>query len=96
MTAGKTVKEIIATGNVTILLGDKTATTQKAVYSKETNRVTLMGPGSTVTGKSGRISGETIILHTETENVTVESGDQTRVQAVIQSKPAGKGDTPKN
>ncbi|MFZ5564947.1 MAG: LptA/OstA family protein, partial [Thermodesulfobacteriota bacterium] len=51
-TAGKTVREVIATGNVTILFGDKTATTPKAVYSRETSRVTLTGPGSTVTGPS--------------------------------------------
>ncbi|ABW66318.1 OstA family protein [Desulfosudis oleivorans Hxd3] len=80
---GKTVREIIATGNVTILFDDKVAKTDQAVYSRESGRVVLMGPGSTVTGKSGRISGDTITLHTETESVTVISGGETRVQAVI-------------
>ncbi len=78
-----TFREIIATGQVIIRSAGKIAKTEKAVYNKSQNRITLTGEGSRVTSKEGFISGETIIMYTDSEDVTVESGRQQRVKAVI-------------
>ncbi len=88
---GKAVEKIIATGNVTIVSMGKTAKTEKAVYSRNTGKVVLIGPGSSVTGENGTIAGEKITLDTVTGDVTVESSGQTRVKAVIQPKTLDSG-----
>lgn len=88
ITAGKTVREIVATGNVTIKFSDKTAVTDNAVYTRKTGKIVMTGADSKVTSESGYIAGEIITLQTVTEQVTVESGDSKRVEAVINSTPS--------
>ncbi|MDY6905657.1 MAG: LptA/OstA family protein [Thermodesulfobacteriota bacterium] len=91
--AGKTVREIVATGNVIIKFDRKTAITDKAVYTRKTGIVVMTGPDSRVTDESGYISGEKITLHTTTEQVTVESSNTNRVEAFINSTPANNEPT---
>lgn len=89
ITTGKTVREIVATGNVVIKFNQRTAVTDKAIYTRDTGKIVMTGADSKITGEGGYIAGEKITLHTVTEQVTVESGDSNRVEAVINSNPAG-------
>jgi len=83
----KSFDRIIATGNVTIKAGERIAKTEKAVYDKNRKIIILTGKNATVTGEDGFISGETIIMHTDSESVTVESSAGQRVEAVINAQP---------
>ncbi|MFP4446003.1 MAG: LptA/OstA family protein [Desulfosudaceae bacterium] len=83
----KSFDRIIATGNVTIKAGERIAKTEKAVYDKNRKIIILTGKNATVTGEDGFISGETIIMHTDSESVTVESSAGQRVEAVIKAQP---------
>jgi lipopolysaccharide transport protein LptA len=83
----KTVSRIIATGDVVILSAGKIAKTEKAEYNKGKQTIILTGKGSQVNGEDGYITGETIVMHTGSNSVTVESGQGQRVQAVINTGP---------
>ncbi len=78
-----TIESIISTGNVVIHFDDKIATTDKAVYQSRTGVFTLTGTGTRVTSGDNAITGEKITVDRKNDRMTVESGDTSRVNAVI-------------
>ncbi len=84
--AGNTLSKIIATGNVVITSGEKIAKTQQAVYDKQEQTIILNGEDSTVLQNNSYISGEKIVMHTDSEAITVESGEGKRVEAFIEAQ----------
>jgi len=91
VTAGeKSIKKIIATGNVTINLDNRMAETEQAVYIADTKILILSGENSRITSENNLISGEKIIMYRNDGRIIVESGENKgRVEAVISS--AGNG-----
>lgn len=80
---GASIKAIISTGNVVIHFDNKVATTDKAVYSSQTGIFTLTGKGTRVVSDDNSITGEKITVDRKKDRMTVESGDGSRVNAVI-------------
>jgi lipopolysaccharide export system protein LptA len=87
--AEESIKEIIATGNVRILLDDKIAETQQAVYTAETRILVLIGPDSKITSGNNTISGSKITFYREDGRVKVDGSANKRVEAFFES--GGKG-----
>jgi len=86
----KSIKKIIATGNVTITLDNRRAETEQAVYTADTKILVLSGENSRITSENNLISGEKIIMYRNDGRIIVESGENKgRVEAVISS--AGNG-----
>jgi len=86
----KSIKKIIATGNVSIHLDNKLAETEEAVYTADTKILILSGENSRITSDNNLISGERIIMYRNDGRIIVESGqNKGRVEAVISS--AGNG-----
>lgn len=83
------VQRIVATGNVRISFGDRLATAQEAVYTSETKILVLSGPQSTITIGKDSITGEKIIYNRSDGRITVESGRNSRVEAVFHSGGGG-------
>ncbi len=77
------IESIISTGNVVIHFDDKVATTDKAVYQSQTGMFTLTGSGTRVTSGDNAITGEKITVDRKNDRMTVESGETSRVNAVI-------------
>lgn len=77
------IKSIVSTGSVVIHFDDKVATTDKAVYQSRTGIFTLTGNGTRVTSGDNTITGEKITVDRENDRMTVESGETSRVNAVI-------------
>ena len=80
---GAAIKAIISTGSVVIHFDDKVATTEKAVYHSATGIFTLTGKGTKVTSGNNSITGEKITVDRKKDRMTVESGRNSRVNAVI-------------
>jgi lipopolysaccharide export system protein LptA len=78
------IERVVAEGNVRIRSEDLTATTPKAVYSRFSQTIELLGAGTRVISGSNSISGPQILLHLEGERLTVSSGGDSRVKAVIE------------
>jgi lipopolysaccharide export system protein LptA len=90
--SGNTLTRIIASGNVVITSGEKIAKTEEAVYDKDLQTIVLTGKKSTVMQNNSYISGEKIVMHTDSDAVTVESGQENRVEAFIQTRDIEKND----
>jgi lipopolysaccharide export system protein LptA len=88
--SGKTLTRIIATGNVVITSGEKIAKTEEAVYDKDQQTIILTGEKSMVLQNNSYISGKKIIMHMDSEAVTVESGAGNRVEAFIETQDIQK------
>jgi lipopolysaccharide export system protein LptA len=86
----KSIKKIIATGNVSISFDNRLAETEQAVYTADTKILVLSGENSRITSENNLISGEKIIMYRNDGRIIVESGqNKGRVEAVISS--AGNG-----
>lgn len=84
--AGKSaaaIESIVSTGHVVIHFGEKVATTDKAVYHSRTGIFTLTGKGTRVTSGDNAITGDKITVDRKNDRMTVESGQASRVNAVI-------------
>jgi len=89
-TAGEgAVKRIIATGNVKISFDNRVATAQEAVYNTESKILVLSGPHSKITSGTDSITGEKITYNRSDGRITVESGRDSRVEAVFHSGGSG-------
>jgi lipopolysaccharide transport protein LptA len=77
------IESIVSTGNVVIHFDDKVATTDKAVYRSQTGVFTLTGKGTRVTSGNNAITGDKITVDRKNDRMTVESGEASRVNAVI-------------
>jgi len=86
----KSIKKIVATGNVTIHLDNRQAETEQAVYTADTKILVLSGENSRITSENNLISGEKIIMYRNDGRIIVESGENKgRVEAVISSAGSG-------
>lgn len=83
--AGQSVEKIVATGNVNIKMDDRTAMSEKAVYTTESKVLVLTGKGSRIGSGGNFITGQKITLRRTDNKITVEKGKSGRVQAVIHS-----------
>ncbi len=80
------IEKIVSSGNVKINFDDKVAVAEHAVYTSETGVFVLTGPDSKVTSGTNFVSGEKITLYRAEDRMTVESGNEKRVEAVFYSK----------
>ena len=78
------IERIIAEGNVRIRSKELSARTPKAIYSRPAQTIELVGDGSQVTSGSNSITGRQIVLYLEGDRLTVSSGADHRVKAVIE------------
>jgi lipopolysaccharide export system protein LptA len=77
------IRNIESSGNVTIRFDDKVAVTQKAIYNTTTGILTLSGENTRVTSGQNVITGKTITVDRNTDQVTVVGQGTKRVEAVI-------------
>ena len=77
------VEKIVATGNVKINFGDKTAVSETAEYMTDSQIVVLSGDNTKVTTADESISGAKITLYRADGRVKVESGEGRRVEAIL-------------
>jgi lipopolysaccharide export system protein LptA len=85
----QSINKIIASGNVKINFDNKVAVTPQAVYNTETGVLVLSGDNSRIISGKDSISGEKITLYRTTGRITVESGKEKRVEAVLYSGEKG-------
>ena len=78
------IERIIAEGNVRIRSKELSAHTPKAIYSRPAQTIELLGARSQVTSGNNSITGRQIVLHLEGERLTVSSGGDSRVKAVLE------------
>jgi len=89
----KEVSQIEAAGSVRIFQGQKTSTSNKAVYDRKERIIVLTGD-PLVRQCSDTIKGDRITVYLDKDNALVESGDGGRVKAVImpdKNCPENKG-----
>jgi lipopolysaccharide export system protein LptA len=79
----QSVKKIVAAGNVRIEFDNRVAVAEQAVYTSIDRVLMLTGEQVKVTGDNNTIAGEKIIIHREDGRMTVESGPEKRVEAVL-------------
>ncbi len=85
----ESIDKIIASGNVKINFDNRVAVTRQAVYNTETEVLVLSGDDSRIISGKDSISGEKITLYRATGRITVESGKEKRVEAVLYSGEKG-------
>jgi lipopolysaccharide export system protein LptA len=81
------VKQIVAEGNVRIKSEELLAVAQKAVYSRDTQKIILSGPNTKVTSGENSIVGSKIELYLENEQFKVSGGRKGRVKAILNQAP---------
>lgn len=82
----KKLKEIMAVGNVKVVQLDRRATSQKATFHQDENKVVLDGEAVVREGENV-IRGERIIFYVDEERSVVEGGQGGRVSTHISSTP---------
>jgi len=79
----KSIKNIIAKGNVKILFDDKVAITQEAVYIPDKNTLLLTGENSKVSSGNNYITGDKITLNRNDGTFKVERVGEKQVEAIF-------------
>ena len=77
----------MAEGNVRIKSEELIAVAQKAVYSRDTQKIMLSGPNTKVTSGENSIIGSKIELYLENEEFKVSGGKKGRVKAILNQSP---------
>ena len=85
----KGLKEIMAIGNVKLVQLERRATSQKATFQQEENKVVLDGEAVVREGENV-IRGERIIFYVDEEKSVVEGGKGSRVNTRITPRPREK------
>ena len=85
----ESIKKLIVTGNVKIIMDNRIATTRQAEYIIKDKVLILTGAGSKVTSGNDSVSGSRIILYRTEGRVIVEGDSKRRVEAVF--TPGSKG-----
>ena len=78
----KTVKKIVATGQVRITQGERVGTGEQAIYDKPAEKITITGAAQILEGPN-RVSGERIIFFINEDRSVVEGSSETKVEAVV-------------
>ncbi|MBI3755141.1 MAG: lipopolysaccharide transport periplasmic protein LptA, partial [Deltaproteobacteria bacterium] len=82
---GKEIKEMIATGDVRIVQLNKTATGEKAVYTRENRTVVLTG-NPQAEQDCDIVKGDKITIFLDEDKSFVEGSANNRVKAVVNPK----------
>lgn len=90
----KKLKEIVATGNVKVVQLDKRATSQKAIFDQDKNKLTFDGDAVAREG-SNVIRGERITYYVDEERSVVEPVKGGRVSTSITPTPKEQGEEKK-
>jgi lipopolysaccharide export system protein LptA len=90
----KTLKEIVATGNVKVVQLDRRATGQKVTFDQDENKVVLDGDAVIREG-ANVIRGERITFYVDEERSVVEGGKGGRVSTSITPPPKEEGEEKK-
>jgi len=90
----KKLKEIVATGNVKVVQLEKRATSQKATFDQDKNKVTFDGDAVVREG-ANVIRGERITFYVEEERSVVEPLKGGRVSTTITPPPKEEGEEKK-
>jgi len=86
---GQSIDRIIASGNVTILMDDKMAESDQAVYISKTDVLILTGRNSKITSEKNSVSGDKITLYRKDDRMEVDSSSQERVEVILYTKDKG-------
>jgi len=89
------IETIVATGNVKMVMEDKTAWADMATFNRLDNTIILTGGNPRVVSGKSTVSGEKIILNRTTGQVSVHRGKGHRVEAFFYPDDIEKTDTPK-
>ena len=84
----ESIKKIIATGHVKIVIDNIIAETDRAEYTINSEVLVLLGEQSSVTQGGHSITGTKFTLHRSEGELIVESNGENRVKAILQ--PAAK------
>jgi len=79
----ETINQMIATGNVRIEMGNKTAITEKAIYTALNGNIELIGKSTKVWQGKNIIKGHKITISNNGQSIEVEGGRQKQVEAII-------------
>ena len=79
------IKEILATGNVRFISGDRKAFAEKAVFTTANQTLILTGGSPKVITGESFVTGKKITLFKKDGRVVVESGKKKRVEALFNS-----------
>jgi len=85
----QSLERLVASGNVKIIVDNRLAVANKAVYKTKERLLTLTGPGAKITSGENTISGETITFYRDDGRFTVDGGTGGRVEAVILPNESG-------
>lgn len=77
------IKKIVATGHVSIRMGDRTAQCDQAVYTAETKTIVLTGEDTRIQSGTDYITGKKITIDRNTGRITVDGSPDKRVNAVF-------------
>jgi len=86
----KKLKQIIATGNVKVVQLERRATSKKATFHQDENKVVLDGEAVVREGENV-IRGEKITFYVDEERSVVEGGKGSRVNTFITPPPKEEG-----
>jgi lipopolysaccharide export system protein LptA len=78
----KVIEEVVATGNVRVVQGEKRARGGRGIYNRYEDKVVITESASMVEC-SNVIKGETITLHTDENVILIEGGTGGRASVVI-------------
>ncbi len=84
---GHEIKEIVAIGNVKISQGNRLATSERAVFYNQEQKIILTGQPKVWQGKD-MLSGEKITVLLKEDKSFVESGPERRVEVIFYPKGA--------
>jgi lipopolysaccharide export system protein LptA len=90
----KKIKQVIAMGNVKIVQLERKATSQKAIFHQDENKVVLDGDAVVRDGKNV-IRGEKVIFYVDEQRSVVEGGKGGRVSTMITPPPKEEGEEKK-
>ena len=79
------IKKVVARGNVKIVLDDRVAYTDQAVYMADTGVFVLTGPQTKVASGKNFITGDKITVHRNDDRMSVVGNPNQRVEAVFYS-----------
>ena len=87
--AAGSIRQLVASGHVTINFDNKVAVTKRAVYITETSVLVLSGTDSKISDGKNSIAGEKITVYRAEDRITVEGGSRNRVEAVFFTNDKG-------
>ncbi len=77
------IEKVVARGNVKIILDDRVAYTDQAVYMADTGVFVLTGPQTKVVSGENFITGDKITIHRNDNRISVVGNPNQRVEAVF-------------